>query len=114
RPSPNGPDKGGPVVPGRKLLLVSSASTGLQALDPQTGRVLWRNKVPEGGITAPAQVSGAILVGSSRYGLFLMSPINGRTIDGIDLGTGFAMTPAAFGARGYAMTNTGTLIGVSI
>lgn len=114
RPNPNGPDKGGPLVPGRKLLLASSAASGLQALDPLTGRLVWRNKVPEGGVTAPVSVSGAILVGTTRYGLFLLSPRNGKAIDGVDLGTGFAMTPAAFGARGYAMTNTGTLIAVAI
>jgi outer membrane protein assembly factor BamB len=114
RPNPNGPDADGPQVPERKILLASSATTGLQGLDPYTGRVLWRDKVPEGGITAPVPVAGAIIVGTTRYGLFLMSPRNGKVIDAIDLGTGFAQTPAAFGARAYAMTNAGTLVGVAI
>jgi len=43
-----------------------------------------------------------------------MSPRNGKVIDAIDLGTGFAQTPAAFGSRAYAMTNAGTLVGVAI
>ncbi len=114
RPNPNGPDKGGPLVPERKLLIASSAAFGLTGLDPYTGRVIWRNKVPEGGITAPVPVAGAILVGTSRYGLFLMSPRNGRVIDGIDLNTGFAQTPAAFGGRAYAMTNAGTFLGIAV
>jgi outer membrane protein assembly factor BamB len=114
RPNPNGPDSEGPAVPEKKILLASSATSGLQGLDPYTGRVLWRNKVPEGGVTAPVPVAGAILVGTTRYGLFLMSPRNGKVIDAIDLGTGFAQTPAAFGARAYAVTNAGTLIGVAI
>ena len=114
RPNPNGPDKDGPLVPERKLLIASSATYGLTGLDPYTGRVLWRNKVPEGGITAPVPVAGAILVGTSRYGLFLMSPRNGRVIDGIDLNTGFAQTPAAFGGRAYAMTNAGTFLGIAV
>jgi outer membrane protein assembly factor BamB len=114
KPNPNGPDKDGPVVPERKLLIASSATYGLTGLDPYTGRVVWRNKVPEGGITAPVPVAGAILVGTSRYGLFLMSPRNGRVIDGIDLNTGFAQTPAAFGGRAYAMTNAGTFLGISV
>jgi outer membrane protein assembly factor BamB len=114
RPSANGPDKDGPLVPERKLLIASSATFGLTALDPYTGRVMWRNKVPEGGITAPTPIAGAILVGTSRYGLFLLSPRNGKVIDGIDLGTGFAQTPAAFGGRAYAMTNAGTFIGVAV
>ena len=114
KPNPNGPDKDGPTVPERKLLVVSSASFGLAGLDPYTGRVVWRNKLPEGGVTAPVPVAGAIMVGTSRYGLFLLSPRNGKVIDGIDFGTGFAQTPAAYGARAYAMTNAGTFVGVSI
>ncbi len=114
RPNPNGPDKDGPEVPERSILLASSGPTGLWALDPATGRMLWRNPVPEGGITAPVQFAGAILVGTTRYGLFLMSPRNGKVIDGIDLGSGFAQTPAAYGLRAFAMTNFGTLIGVQV
>jgi outer membrane protein assembly factor BamB len=114
RPNPNGPDKDGPLVPERKLLIASSATYGLTGLDPYTGRVIWRDKVPEGGITAPVPVAGAILVGTSRYGLFLMSPRNGKVIDGMDLGTGFAQTPAAYGSRAYAMTNAGTFLGVAV
>jgi len=114
KPNPNGPDKDGPTVPERKLLVVSSASFGLSGLDPYTGRVVWRNKLPEGGVTAPVPTAGAILVGTSRYGLFLLSPRNGKVIDGIDLGTGFAQTPGAYGSRAYALTNAGTFVGVSI
>ena len=114
RPNPAGPDKNGPIVPDRKLLVASSATFGLTGLDPYTGRVVWRNKVPEGGITAPTAVAGGLLVGTSRYGLFLLSPRNGRVIDGIDLGTGFAQTPAAFGSRAYVMTNAGTFLGIAV
>jgi len=113
-PNPNGPDKGGPAVPAKKILLASSATTGLMGLDPFTGRVIWRNKVPEGGVTAPVAFAGAILVGTSRYGLFLMSPRNGKVIDGIDLGTGFAQTPAAYGGRAYVMTNAGTFLAIGV
>jgi outer membrane protein assembly factor BamB len=114
RPHPKGPDADGPMVPARDILFASSASTGLWALDPENGHKLWRLSVPEGGIPAPAPVAGAIAVGTTRYGLFLVSPINGRVIDGIDLGTGFAETPAAYGNRVYAMTNAGTLLGLGI
>jgi outer membrane protein assembly factor BamB len=113
-PNANGPDANGPQVPAKKILLASSATTGLMGLDPFTGRVVWRNKVPEGGVTAPAAVAGAILVGTTRYGLFLLSPRNGRVIDGVDLGSGFAQTPAAYGGRAYVMTNAGTLLGLGV
>ncbi|MCL2779099.1 MAG: PQQ-binding-like beta-propeller repeat protein [Polyangiaceae bacterium] len=113
-PNPNGPDRGGPMVPERKLIVVSSAAVGLTALDTVTGRVVWQNKVPEGGITAPAALAGALFVGTSRYGAFLLSPRNGKVIDGIDFGTGFSQTPAAYGNRAYVMTNAGTFLGVSV
>jgi outer membrane protein assembly factor BamB len=113
-PNPNGTDRGGPRVPAQKILLASSASTGLMGLDPYTGRVLWRNKVPEGGVTAPVPWAGGILVGTTRFGLFLVSPRNGKVIDGLDLGTGFSQTPAAFAGRAYVMSNAGTLLGIGI
>jgi outer membrane protein assembly factor BamB len=113
-PNPRGPDRGGPAVPAKKILIASSATTGLMGLDPTTGRVLWRNKIPEGGVTAPVPIAGALLVGTSRYGLFLLSPRNGKVIDGIDLGTGFAQAPAAYGGRAFIMSNAGTLLGLAI
>ncbi len=105
---------GGPVVPPREMLFASSGVTGLWALDPATGRKLWRVPVPEGGITAPVPLAGALLVGTTRYGAFLLSPLNGRPIDGIDLGSGFSQTPAVFGNRGYLLSNGGTLLGVQV
>jgi outer membrane protein assembly factor BamB len=113
-PTPGGPMTGGPIVPARKILLASSGVSGLWALEPATGRQTWRIPLPEGGITAPVQVEGAFVVGTTRYGLFLMSPINGKPIDGIDLGSGFSQTPAAWGDRVYAMTNQGTFLGLQV
>jgi outer membrane protein assembly factor BamB len=83
----------GPAIPARKILLGSSGLSGLWALDPNDGRTLWRRNLPEGGITAPVPFAGALLVGTTRYGLFLFSPLDGAMIDGIATGSGFAMTP---------------------
>ncbi len=113
-PHPQGNDRGGPKVPAHDIIFAASSGTGLWALDPENGRKIWRLPVPEGGITAPVAVAGAVAVGTTRYGLFLLSPIDGRVIDGINLGTGFAVTPSAFGNRLYAMTNAGTLLGIGI
>src|SRR5262249_693382 len=113
-PNPNGPDKGGPAVPAKKILLASSASTGLLGMDPYTGRVLWRSKLPEGGVTAPTQWAGAVLVGTTPYALFLLSPRNGKVIDGLDLGSGFSQTPAAYAGRAFVMSNAGTLLGLGL
>jgi outer membrane protein assembly factor BamB len=103
---------GGPEIPSREVLLASSGVTGLWALDPSSGRKLWRVAVPEGGITAPVPVAGALLVGTTRYGAFLLAPQDGRRIDGIDLGSGFSQTPAAFGNRAFILSNGGTLLGL--
>jgi outer membrane protein assembly factor BamB len=111
-----GPDyvPGGPEVPAIELLLASSGATGIWALDPATGRAIWRIPIPEGGVTAPAPVAGALLVGTTRYGAFLLSARDGRPIDGIDLGTGFSQTPASFGNRAYVLTNGGTVLALQV
>jgi len=105
---------GGPAAAAREILFASSGESGLWALDPASGKALWRMPIPEGGITAPVPIAGALLVGTTRYGAFLLSPIDGRPIDGIDLGTGFSQTPAAFGNRAYLLSNAGTLLGLEI
>ena len=103
------------MVPAKRILIASSGVSGLWGLDPRTGGgSCWRVPVPEGGITAAAPMSGALMVGTTRYGLFLMSPLDGRPIDGIDLGTGFAETPAAYGNRGFIMSNAGTFLGILV
>ncbi len=114
QPSSFGRYAGGPTVPAQHILFASSASTGLHAIDPTNGAILWRNPVPDGGITAPVQIAGAILVGTSRYGMFLIAVDSGKTIDGFHVGTGFSQTPAAYGDRAYALTNGGVFVGMSI
>ncbi len=107
-------DGEGPEVPARKLLLGSSGLTGLWAFDPNDGRTVWRRNLPEGGMTAPVPIEGALLVGTTRYGLFLFSPLDGGVIDGIQTGNGFAMTPATYGRRAFLLTNGGTLLGLTV
>lgn len=115
-PAPGSPSyvPGGPPLPARQILLGASGESGLWALDPATGNMLWRIPIPEGGITAPVAIAGALLVGTTHYGAFLLSPIDGRPIDGIDLGSGFSQTPAAFGTRAYLLSNAGTLVGLEV
>ncbi len=101
-------------VPAREILLASSGATGLWALDPATGKTIWRIAIPVGGVTAPAAVAGALLVGTTNYGAFLISPRNGAPIDGFDLGSGFSQAPATYGTRGYVLSNAGTLVAVQV
>jgi hypothetical protein len=110
-----GSQKGGfPKHPERKVLIASSATTGLWGIDPSNGRSIFRNKVPEGGVTAPAIVAGALAVGTSRYGLFLLSPVDGKVIDGMETGSGFSQVPVAFGRHLYALSNGGMFFGIDV
>ena len=105
---------GGPDVAERKILIAASGPTGLWGLDPNDGHTLWRRNLPEGGFSAPAQILGALLITTTRYGVFLFSPLDGAMIDGFDLGGGFTMTPAAYGSRAYVVSNRGTLLGLEV
>jgi outer membrane protein assembly factor BamB len=107
------PDSG-PMIPEKKVLIAASGPTGLWGLSPEDGRTLWRRSLPAGGFSAPVQVAGGILISSTRFGVFLFSPLDGALIDGVALGGGFAMTPAAFGLRAFVVSNSGTLLGLHI
>ncbi|MCU0655777.1 MAG: PQQ-binding-like beta-propeller repeat protein [Polyangiaceae bacterium] len=108
------PRNGGPAVPARRMLLGSSGVTGLWAFSLEDGRPLWRQPLPEGGISRPVAWSGALFLSSTRYGLFLLSPRDGSVIDGIDTGNGFAMAPAAHGQRAFVMSNQGVLFALQL
>jgi outer membrane protein assembly factor BamB len=104
----------GPEVPERKLLIVSSGTSGLWALDPETGRDEWRRELPDGGVSAPVVVNGALLVNTTKLGVFLLSPIDGSIIDGIHLTDGSSHTPAAYGNRAFVVSNSGDLMSLYI
>ncbi len=105
---------GGPPEPERTILIASSGTTGLWGLDPETGRELWRREVPSGGVSAPVPINGALLVTASRLGIFLISPLGGELIDGIHVSDGTSMTPAAFGSRGFVVTNGGRFLSLTV
>jgi outer membrane protein assembly factor BamB len=115
-PNAHGPFHGMAEAPARKYLLASSGTTGIWALDPAAPgmRDVWRDPIPEGGVTALVPVAGALILGTTRYGMFLVSPINGRPMDGFDLGTGFSQAPVVFGHRAYALSNAGTALGIQV
>jgi outer membrane protein assembly factor BamB len=100
--------------PERRMLLAASGTTGLWALDPQTGAELWRRSLPATAVSHPVVVSGVLLIAASRLGLFLVNPLGGELIDGIHLADGSSMTPAAYGSRAFVMTNGGSLLGLHV
>jgi hypothetical protein len=59
-------------------------------------------------------VAGALLVSTTRYGVFLVEPTRGGVIDGIEPGNEIAMTPAAHGNHAYVMTNGGELLAIVV
>lgn len=111
---PHPPRGGGPMVPERKLLLASTGTSGLWALDPQDGTEVWRRALPAGGVSAPAPLAGALMVTTTRHGLFLLSPLNGKVIDGIDLGMSFSMAPAAYGNRAFVLSDGGSWLSLLV
>lgn len=108
------PRDGAVTVPAKALLIASTGVSGLWALDPETGERVWHQDLPNGGVSRPVSAVGALMVSTTKQGLFLISPLDGGIIDGIHSDLGFAMTPAAFGHRAYVVTNGGTFIALSI
>lgn len=100
--------------PKRRLLLVSTGTTGLWALDPEDGTEIWRRDLPAGGVSRPVPAAGAILINASQLGTYLLSPIDGSLIDGLHFDTGAWSTPAAFGGRAYTLTNGGTFLALRV
>jgi outer membrane protein assembly factor BamB len=95
-------------------LIASSGLSGLWGLDLQDGRELWRRDLPSGGLTAAEPVAGAVMVGTTRYGVFLISPLDGGVLDGLHGGGSFAATPAAYGTRAFVLSNEGQLFGLQV
>jgi len=108
------PREGGPTIPARRLLLVSTGTTGLWALDPEDGTEHWRLPLPTGGISAPSEVAGALLFSTTRQGVFLVSPLNGKVIDGIDMGMTFSMAPVAYGTRAFLLSDGGSWLSLHV
>ena len=95
-----------------RMLVASSGLSGLWGLDPEDGSALWHRDLPAGGITAAAAVSRALLIGTTRYGVFLVSPLDGGIIDGLHSGGSFAGAPAGYGTRAFILSNEGVLFGL--
>ncbi len=104
----------GATLPARTLLIASTGTSGLWALDPETGREIWRRELPLGGVSRPVPMLGALLVASTSLGLFLVHPLDGRIIDGFGTGEGVSMTPAAYGRRAFVVTDGGRLLSLLV
>jgi outer membrane protein assembly factor BamB len=97
-----------------RVLVGASGLTGLWGLRPKDGGELWRRDLPSGGVSAPASWGGALLVGTTRFGMFLVSPLDGGVLDGIHNGGSFAAAPSAYGLRAFMISNDGVLLALSL
>jgi outer membrane protein assembly factor BamB len=97
-----------------RVLVASSGLTGLWGLSPDDGEEGWRRDLPTGGVTRAEPWAGALLVGTTRYGLFLVHPLDGGVIDGLYQGGSFAANPAAYGKHAFVISNEGVLFGLTI
>jgi outer membrane protein assembly factor BamB len=107
-------DAEGHLHPARAHLIVSTGTTGLWALDPATGDELWQRDLPNGGVSKPAFIAGAMLVTTTTQGVYLLSPLNGGVIDGFHTELGLAAAPVAHGERAYVVGNGGQLLALSV
>ena len=105
---------GGPPIPARRLLIVSTGTSGLWALDPDTGHEVWHRQIPLGGTSRAVPALGALLFSTTQAGLFLLSPLDGKVIDGMHTGAGFSMAPAAYGQRAFILSNAGRFYSLHI
>lgn len=105
---------GGPPVPARRLLIVSTGTNGLWAIDPDSGNEVWHRAVPDAGTSRVEPVLGALMFSTTEQGVFLLSPLDGRVIDGIHTGEGFSMPPSAHGQRAFIVSDAGNFYSLHI
>jgi outer membrane protein assembly factor BamB len=105
---------GPPALPARKILIAASGTTGLWGLEPENGTVLWRSRLPQGGVYGPQAFGGALLVTASQLGVFLINPLDGRVIDGIHSTDGISAQAGVAGARAFILTNGGKLLALHL
>ncbi len=98
----------------RRLLIAASGTTGLFGIDPDSGATEWRSPLPAGGVTSMSLVAGALLVSASQLGVYLVSPLDGRVIDGLHVVDGVAGAAATSGNRAFVMTNGGRLLSLVV
>jgi outer membrane protein assembly factor BamB len=105
---------GGADLPARKLLIVSTGTSGLWAIEPETGNEVWHRAVPIAGTSRAVPILGALMFSTTRQGLYLVSPLDGHVIDGIHTGEGFSMPPATYGERAFIVSNAGRFYSIHV
>lgn len=108
------PRDGGPEIPARKLLIVSTGTSGLWAIDTESGNEVWHRAVPLAGASRAVPILGALMFSTTQQGLFLLSPLDGSVIDGIHTGEGFSAPPSTYGERAFVVSNAGRFYSIHV
>jgi outer membrane protein assembly factor BamB len=90
-------------------LVVSSAEHGVLVLRLADWSTRWKRPASRGAPSAPVVHRGLVFVGESEGSLRALTLTEGREVGRIHSGTGFGAQPAVAGARGFALSNGGTL-----
>ncbi len=111
---PDAPGRLGSLYPERHWVVVATGTSGLWALDAETGAEVWRQDLPGGGVQRPVLFQGTLAVATSAQGFFLVAPTDGSIIDGIQADVGFSMAPAVAGHRAFILSNAGVFYSFSV
>ena len=95
----------GPIVVNERLIVASSSGL-VQALDPVTGAVLWRNILPERLVSGPTAMDSLVLQPGERGRLFVLSAEDGRLVNTMETG-GPVLGQVAADSLVYAVTMDG-------
>ena len=95
-------------------IYAARASKGITAVDPRTGRTLWRSEFGEGILLDPVIHDDLIIVSDSEAGLFVVSNAKGVVLQRLDPKRGFFARPSVHGGYLLVMGNRSTLYALSI
>ena len=99
------------VAAAGRMLVVSSAQSGISLLDLRTRLVVWEKPPERGAPTAPVVTeTGTVLYGETQGSLLSLSLSDGREIARAEGGHGFSATPSVFGQLGGAVSNGGRFL----
>ncbi|HEX5661797.1 MAG TPA: PQQ-binding-like beta-propeller repeat protein [Polyangiales bacterium] len=95
-------------------LIVVSADKGIARFELATRSASWIKPNERGSFGVPQLARGAVLLGDSKGSLVALGVADGSELGRIDAGHGFLARTSTAGARGYVVTNGGTLLAMRV
>ncbi|MFW6066757.1 MAG: PQQ-binding-like beta-propeller repeat protein [Myxococcota bacterium] len=100
--------------PSRRQLYVASADRGILAVGVPDRQIRWRYPILRGSPSRPVLHRGLVLVGESQGSLLALSADGGKEVSRLEAGTGFNAVPTLAHARGFVLSNGGTLFAFTL